>query len=729
MPCLRFRTLTLALGAAALLVACSGDDAPAPPQATSDASPDLTLSAAATQAVRPAGSGSPDTAQLAGAANNASEWLSYGRDYAETRFSPLNQITAENVTQLGLAWSFDTGEVRGHEATPLVHDGIIYATRPWSSVFALDARTGEQLWNFDPQVDRSIGWKACCDVVNRGVALYEGKIYVGALDGRLIALDAKTGAVQWEVLTVDPERPYTITGAPRVADGKVIIGNGGAELGSRGYVTAYDANTGAEQWRFWIVPGNPADGFENEDVEFAASTWAGNWWEVGGGGNAWDSIIYDPEARLVYVGTGNGSPWSHELRSNGEGDNLFLSSIVALHVDTGRVAWHYQTTPADNWDYTAVQPLMLADLPINGVLRKVIMQAPKNGFFYVLDRITGELISADAYAEVTWASGVDLESGRPIETPQARYGTELSTVMPGPSGAHNWHPMSFNPVTGLVYLPSMQGTSFPYSVEQGFVHQPGTWNIGVARSNFANLDAREPSDYGPGTGPVSRTPGALLAWDPLARQPRWVVDYPFTINGGTLTTAGNLVFQGGADGKLRAFTADAGALLWEVDLGVGLMAPPITYELDGTQYLSILAGWGASSGLLGQNNTGVYKGEGRLFTFVLDGEQDFEPVRGQPLPELTAIDYSEDAAQIALGADLYGLRCSVCHGRNGASGGSIADLRYASEATYNIFHDIVRRGAYSGLGMPNFGEFITDDEAEAIKQFLLSERAALMAAP
>ena len=723
MSTLRHTSLALALSSlTVLLAACSPQRPDTAHMPDTGAGVDSSAAASAVSGVA-----GPDSAALAAAPNNAGDWLSYGRDYAETRFSPLNQISTDNVMQLGLAWSFGTGEVRGHEATPLVHDGIIYATRPWSSVFALDARTGEQLWNFDPQVDKSMGWKACCDVVNRGVALYEGKVFVGALDGRLIALDAKTGAVLWEVLTVDPARPYTITGAPRVADGKVIIGNGGAELGSRGYVTAYDATTGAELWRFWVVPGNPADGFENEDVEFAAATWSGNWWEVGGGGNAWDSIIYDPEARLVYIGTGNGAPWSHELRSDGIGDNLYLSSIVALHVDTGRVAWHYQTTPADNWDYTAVQPLMLADIPINGVLRKVIMQAPKNGFFYVLDRISGDLISADAYAEVSWASGVDLESGRPIETPQARYASELSTVMPGPSGAHNWHPMSYNPVTGLVYLPSMQGTSFPYSVEEGFVHQPGTWNIGVNRSGLAAMQQRPQEQYTEGTGPDTRSPGALIAWDPLTRQPRWVVDYPFTLNGGTLTTAGNLVFQGGADGKLRAFTADTGVLLWEVALGVGIMAPPVTYELDGVQYLSILAGWGGSAGLLSPDTTGTYKGEGRLFTFVLGGAQEFEPVQGQPLPELTAIDYNDDAAVLARGADVYGLRCSVCHGRNGVSGGSIADLRYASEATFNIFHDIVRRGAYGGLGMPNFGEFITEEDAEAIRQWLLSSRAQLMA--
>jgi quinohemoprotein ethanol dehydrogenase len=698
-----------------LLAACSSESDPA---GSSESTP--SEATAVSQAAR------VDDSVLATASDNAGEWLTYGRDYAESRFSPLDQINAGNVSELGVAWTFDTGEFRGHEATPLVHNGMIYATRPWSSVFALDARTGEQRWNFDPLVDKSMGWKACCDVVNRGVAIYEDKVFVGVIDGRLIALDADTGNVVWEVMTVDQGRPYTITGAPRVADGKVIIGNGGAELGSRGYLTAYDANTGAEAWRFWVVPGNPADGFENADVEFAATTWSGNWWEVGGGGNPWDSIIYDPELRLVYVGTGNGSPWSHELRSNGEGDNLYLSSIVALHVEDGSVAWYYQTTPADNWDYTAVQPLMLADLPINGVLRKVIMQAPKNGFFYVLDRESGDLISADPYAEVTWASGIDLESGRPIETAQARYDNAISFVMPGPSGAHNWHPMSFNPATGLVYLPTMQGTSFPYSMEEGFVHKPGTWNIGVTMGTLAGVPVRPDGLYTPGTGPETRSEGALVAWDPLARAPRWVVDYPYNVNGGTLSTAGNLVFQGGADGMLRAFTADEGNLVWEVDLGVGIMAPPVTYELDGKQYLSVLVGWGGSAGLIGPSYSGAYKGEGRLWTFTLDGDRNIVPVEGQPLPALTEIPFDDDPALLAQGEDIYGKRCMICHGAGGASGGSLADLRYAAPATYDIIQNIVREGAYGGRGMPNLGEWVTPEEVDAVKNWLLSLRAGLM---
>ena len=666
-------------------------------------------------------------ADLINAGANAEEWLTYGRDYGETRYSPLNQITFSNVADLGVAWTYDTGTFRGLEATPLVHDGVMYATASWSIVFAVDARTGEELWRYDPQVDRSMGWKACCDVVNRGVAIYGDKVFAGIIDGRLVALDAATGEVEWSVDTVyDRDRPITITGAPRVADGKVIIGNGGAELGARGYLTAYNPDTGAIEWRFWVVPGNPADGFENADVEAAAATWAGQWWEVGGGGNPWDSIVYDPELRLVYVGTGNGSPWSHEIRSNGIGDNLYLSSIVALNVDDGSVAWYYQTTPAENFDYTAVQPLLLADIPVNGVLRKVIMQAPKNGFFYVLDRETGDLIYADPYAKVTWASGVDLENGRPIETAQARYDTEITFIYPGPSGAHNWHPMSFNPETGLVYVPTMQGGSFPYAIDPDFEYEPRGWNLGENLGTNTDVPVRPDEAYDAGVGPEYDAPGVLVAWDPQTRSPRWVREYDFTVNGGTLTTAGDLVFQGGADGHLRAFTAAFGELVWDVDLGVGIMAAPMTYELDGIQYISVLAGWGGSAGLIGPNSSGAYKPEGRLWTFRLGGD-DIVPVEGQPLPELTAIDYNDDPEVLAHGEDVYVTHCMLCHGAGGASGGALADLRYAAPATYDIFHNIVREGAYAGRGMPNLGHLLDEADVDAVKHWLLSLRAGLMA--
>lgn len=362
-----------------------------------------------------------DDAALRDAAKSSEEWLTTGRDYAETHYSPLAQIDASNVGRLGVAWTFDTGSFRGLEATPLVSDGVLYATTSWSVVFALDARTGALRWRWDPQVDRAQGKRACCDVVNRGVALYQGKVYVGVLDGRLAALDARDGKVLWQVQTTDENEAYTITGAPRVVKGKVIIGNGGAELGVRGYVSAYDADTGQMAWRFYTVPGDPAKPFENPAMESAAKTWTGEWWKFGGGGTVWDGMAYDPDADLLYVGTGNGSPWNRDVRSPGGGDNLYLSSILALRPDTGALAWHYQTTPGDSWDYTAVQPLLLADLTIEGRARKVILQAPKNGFFYVLDRVTGELISAEPFSRVTWASHVDKQTGRPVEAPGARY--------------------------------------------------------------------------------------------------------------------------------------------------------------------------------------------------------------------------------------------------------------------------------------------------------------------
>lgn len=693
------------------LAACS-QDAPETPEQVDPASTPASLSAVT-------------NAELVNAGNEAEEWLSYGRDYGETRYSPLNQVNADNVSDLGLAWAYDTGTFRGLEATPLVRDGVMYATGSWSIVFAVDARTGEELWRYDPQVDRSLGWKACCDVVNRGAAIYGDKIFAGIIDGRLVALDAATGEVEWSVVTVDQSKPYTITGAPRVADGKVLIGNGGAELGTRGYLTAYDPETGDMEWRFWVVPGNPADGFENADVEAAAATWAGNWWEAGGGGNPWDSIIYDPELRLVYVGTGNGSPWSHEHRSEGIGDNLYLSSIVALDVDDGSVAWHYQTTPADNFDYTAVQPLLIAEIPINGLPRKVVMQAPKNGFFYVLDAETGDLIYADPYAQVTWASGVDLESGRPIETPQARYDNSIAFLTPGPSGAHNWHPMSFNPETGLLYVPTMQGGAFPYSIDENWTLEEAGWNLGIGLGTQTERPLRPEDAYAGGTGPVYDSPGVLLAWDPVARAPRWTREYDFTINGGTLTTAGNLVFQGAADGFLRAFTADFGELVWEVDLGVGIMAAPMTYELDGTQYVSVLVGWGGSSGLIGPNSSGAYKPEGRLWTFKLNGGEII-PVEGQPLPELTAIDYNDSEEVLAHGLDMYTTHCMLCHGAGGVSGGALVDLRYAAPATYDIIQNIVREGAYGGRGMPNLGHLLSEEDVDAVKHWLLSLRAGLM---
>jgi PQQ-dependent dehydrogenase (methanol/ethanol family) len=457
------------------------------------------------------------------------------------------------VGRLSPAWTWDIPKSGARlEATPIVSDGIIYATGAYSFVFALDARTGETVWQWDPGIAQGDDRPSfCCGAVNRGVAIYGDKVFVGLLDGRLVALNKDTGIIEWSVQTTPRGADYSITGAPRVVRGNVVIGNGGAEYGVRGFVTAYDAETVRQVWRFHLVPGNPADGFENEAMRMAAETWNGEWWIVGGGGTAWDGFAYDPALDLLYIGTGNGSPWSRDERSPGGGDNLFLSSIVAVRGETGEYVWHYQTTPGDDWDYTAVQPIMLLDVTLQGRQRAVLVQAPKNGFFYVLDRITGEFISAQGYADdLTWASGVDQETGRPLETPQARYGTTGGVYLsPGPTGAHNWRPMSFNPATGLVYLPAQNTNSY---YERATVnYQVGQWNTGTARGGGADRPAR-PEIVGPRT--------MLLGWDPVANREVWRAPSEGG-NGGTMSTGGNLVFRGSGE-ALIAHDAVSGAELW-----------------------------------------------------------------------------------------------------------------------------------------------------------------------
>jgi len=455
------------------------------------------------------------------------EWLTHGRTYSEQRHSPLNAINKDNVAQLGLQWSYDLGTSRGIEATPIVHDGMMYVTSTWNVVHALDARNGEKVWGFDPEVDKSQASNGCCDMVNRGVALWGNSVFTATLDGRLISLDAKSGKVNWDVNTIDKSKPYTITGAPRIIKGKVIIGNGGAELGVRGYISAYDATSGELAWRFYTVPGNPADGFENETMEMAAKTWNGNFWEAGGGGTAWDSIAYDPELDLLYFGVGNGSPWNQSIRSPGGGDNLFLSSIVAVKPDSGDYVWHYQTTPGETWDYTATQHMILAELEIEGEQRKVIMQAPKNGFFYVIDRATGKLISANNFVPVNWATHVDLETGRPVETPEARYGPDKEPFvqLPGPLGAHNWHPMSYSPDTGLVYIPA-QEAPWVYRDKKDYKYTEGTWNTGT---DF--IYAVLPTERAMFAALKSMVKGRLIAWDPVKQEPAWSHEHGGAWNG------------------------------------------------------------------------------------------------------------------------------------------------------------------------------------------------------
>jgi len=642
------------------------------------------------------------------------EWLSYGRTYDEQRFSPLKQIDRATVGRLGLAWwaEFDTD--RGQEATPLVADGILYTTTAWSKVFAFDAKTGKRLWAYDPQVPGEKGFNACCDVVNRGVALWKGRVYVGTIDGRLIALDARNGKPAWSVQTTDPNLPYTITGAPRAVKGKILIGNGGAEYPVRGYLSAYDAATGKLAWRFHMTP-NPTgapDGAASDRImkEKAYATWSDGAWKLGGGGaTPWDAITYDAEDDLVFVGAGNAGPWDGDIRSGGKGDNLFAASIVALRPDTGEYVWHYQTTPRDDWDYDAVQHLMVADLPIGGQTRRVVLQANKNGFFYVLDAASGKLISAEKFIPANWAERVDLATGRPVEAPGARYrGDEASLQTPGALGGHNWQPMAFNPQERLVYIPA-QTSQGAYAAPGEFRFIPGAWNTAMHRDgNDPRLKVRL------GAGAPVKPTGELLAWDPVTQKPRWKVALPQTWRSGVLATAGGLVFHA-AGHEFLAFDAATGALLWAYDTGANPIAAASTYEIDGEQYVALMVGYGGAGGMGGDEP----RRKGRLMVFKLGGKTVAtpypEPV-SQPALNLAAATPSK--GDRARGEALYGQFCGHCHGR----GAFLPDLtRSPAILDPGGFQAIVISGALVPHGMAPFKRFFDAAGAEDLRAFLLDE--------
>ncbi|MGH6966823.1 MAG: PQQ-dependent dehydrogenase, methanol/ethanol family [Phenylobacterium sp.] len=640
----------------------------------------------------------------------AGEWLTYGRTYDEQRFSPLKQINAQTIGKLGVAWwaEFDTD--RGQEATPLIADGVLYTTTAWSKVFAFDAKTGKPLWTFDPKVPGEKGFNACCDVVNRGVALWDGMVYVGTIDGRLIALDGKTGQPEWTVQTTNPDRPYTITGAPRAIRGKILIGNGGAEYGVRGYVSAFDAKTGNLDWRFYMTPnprGFPDDAASDKIMKTkAAATWSDGYWrQTGGGGTPWDAITYDPKLNLVFVGAGNGNPWNHKLRSGGKGDNLFLSSIVALRPDTGEYVWHYQTTPGESWDYTAVQHIMLADLKIGGETRRVVMQAPKNGFFYVLDAATGKLISAEKYAPVDWAEKIDLKTGRPIEAPWARYpnGT-TSHQIAGALGGHNWQPMAFSPREQLVYIPTMANPG-NYADPVNFRYIPGAWNTGERRGLLG------PS--APKVEPRAGTPfGELVAWDPAAQKARWKVRFPQTWTSGVLATDAGLVFHT-AGSLLSAYDAKRGDRVWAYDLGAGAIAPASTYEIDGQQYLALMVGYGGAA--MGNDQP---RRKGRLLVFKLGG--DVKPpaypavVAAGPLDLSAAEGSTGDADKGGTGFATY---CGTCHKNGGVYLPNLT--RSPAILSRDGFKAIVFDGALKDRGMAPFKHFMTSNDVEDVRAFLL----------
>ncbi len=641
------------------------------------------------------GKGGPqvDSARIAAADAEPGNWMSSGRSYDEQRFSPLDKINAENVSSLGLAWTYKLDVDRAAEATPVVVDGVMYTTGAFSFVYALDARSGKLLWKYDPQVPRAKAANACCDVGNRGVAVRKGKVYVGAFDGRLIALDARNGKKLWETDTVpDHSRSYSITGAPLIVKDKVLIGNGGAEYGVRGYISAFDAETGKLAWRFYTVPGDPKLPAENPAMEMARKTWSGDkYFAEGGGGTVWNAIAYDPQLNLVYFGTGNGVDWNRAARGESkDAADLFLASIVAVNADTGAYAWHYQEVPGDMWDYDADESIVLADLNIGGKPRKVLLQAPKNGFFYVLDRATGELLSAEKFAPATWASKVDLKTGKPqIDDAASDWTSGPKLVMPGPLGAHNWQPMSYSPKTGLVYIPAQEAAALlAPDNDATFDAHTGAWNLGTQPLALPE----DPKQLQP---VIDSYKGRLLAWDPVAQKQVWAQEYKTPWNGGTLGTAGN-------------------------PANSGVMAGPMSYNVGGEQYVAVLAGWGGAFplayGSLSLN--AKVRPESRVLVYKLGGKASLPPPKNAPAappepPPLTA-----DANTVNHGRDLYNGNCGVCHGLSAVSGGVVPDLRYLSPEKHAIFPGIVF-GARASRGMPSFAGRLKPDEIEAIHQYLI----------
>ncbi len=645
------------------------------------------------------------------------DWSKRGGGANETYFSALDQINVDTVGDLAPAWYFEYDTQRGQQGEPIVVDGVMYVSTAWSKVYALNAATGEQVWKFDPEVPGAWGPRGCCDVVNRGVAVEDGRVFIATYDARLIALDAATGAVLWQADTVtDRGMDYTSTGAPRVAGGVVVIGNAGAERGVRGYVTAYHVATGEQAWRFFLVPGEPGvpDGEVSDTVleEMARPTWFGDaYWTLGGGGTAWDSIVYDEELNQLYIGTGNGGPHSRYLRSAGQGDNLFLSAILALDPATGDYLWHYQQTPGDSWDYTATQPMMLTDLEIGGQTRKVILHAPKNGFFYVVDRTTGVPVSAEPYAEdIRWATGIDPETWRPIEAEEAHYTGIRFLGSPHLGGAHNWQPMAFSPQTGLVYIPT---------VRNYFWFGPVGGNL-ESGAGLANQPA------------IPETDAYLLAFDPVAGEEVWRVDATGWIDdsggGGALATAGGLVFQGRGDvtGEMLAIHAETGEVLWRHETPNAVMAAPVTYMIGGEQYIAVTSGGGGGGmPIMASNNPPREQQPGRMIVFKLGGTATLPPAPPLAGPA-TDPDEEFDPARIAQGAGLYA-NCMMCHGVNGRQSNIITDLRRSPlVASAEAWRAVVHDGALlDALGMPSFAGQLTPDQIESIRHFMGSESQRL----
>ncbi len=647
------------------------------------------------------GFGDIDDARMLAASSEPENWLINGGTFGGERYSQLDQINLDTISDLKPAWYFEYDTTRGQEAEPIVVDGVLYVSTSWSKVYALDAATGRQLWFYDPKVSGADGAKACCDVVNRGVAVYKGKVYVGAIDGRLIALDARTGDVVWSTMTVEPGSMQTITGAPRVVRDKVIIGNAGADFGVRGYVSAYEAATGKMDWRFYLVPGDPAKGPDHAASDsvmesLVRPTWSGDYSRFGGGGTAWQTIMYDPEFNRLYIGTGNGSPWNPKYRTDGKGDNLFLCSVVAIDADTGEYAWHYQENPQEAWDYNSTQPMVLADLEIEGARRKVLMHAPKDGFFYVIDRETGKLISAEPVVPTTWATSIDIATGRPVEAANSRYTDGPFLAKPGTAGAHNWHAMAFSPTTGLAYFPVAENQSLLRNNPDFKPVAMGPFNHGVISEHAAG------ASY-------------LLAWDPVHQREVWRV--PFR-GGGVLATAGGLLFQGRGTviGEFVAMRADTGKEVWRWPTPNGIQAAAVTYSVDGVQYVAISTGAGA--GAMTGGAEARMRQPGRMIAFRLGGTAVL-PKEPDPAPPANPAPEQFSQAMIDRGSAVYRTYCYRCHGPNAVSSNVIPDLRRSTMLpSKEAWKAVVWDGALEPAGMIGWSEYLEPEQVEELRAYI-----------
>ena len=657
-----------------------------------------------------------DTTRLSDGSDGR-DWAAFGRTFGEQHYSPLSKINAGNIKKLGLAWSLDLPP--GNSVTgPLAVDGVLYIATGYSIVRAIDVASGKQLWVYDPKAPAASGDKLRQGWGIRGLAYWNAKLYVGTQDGRLIAIDAKSGAPVWSAMTVEKDDYRFISGPPRVFDGKVIIGHAGADAGdTRGYVTTYDAETGKQLWRFWTVPGDPSKGFENPAMEMAAKTWAGEWWKRGGGGTVWSAMTYDAEFDTVYLGTGNGAPWNYRIRSQGKGDNLFLCSIVALDAKTGAYKWHYQFNPGETWDWNAAMDMELADLTIDGKPRKVVMTAPKNGFFYVIDRASGKLISAEKIAKmVTWATKIDLATGRPVEVPEARFPNGTSfLVAPSSYGAHSWMPMAFSPKTGLAYVPL---TEMAMEMNDRGIDLKN-WVRPGGNAIVGGLNLAQPKD----------SSGALVAWNPVTQKEAWRVPLPIYWTGGVMATAGNLVFQGRVEGSFDAYNAKTGEHVWSFATQAPVLAPPITYSVGRKQYVTVLSGADTAGSVLGplskQFNIDYRTEARRVLTFALGGTATIPKSVNEPIIAVEDPDYKPNKKLAQHGEQIYGLHCVLCHGQNAVAAGHAPDLRASPiPLSPEAFSSIVHDGSLIEQGMPHFHEMWPADLA-ALRQYIRAKAAEL----